>query len=183
LNRVKEFRDLVECARAIGIFKWLAENNIPLEAAPSLTSATPQRVFTPHHVDPYRAPRLEEITFTAPLLQFDGSGPTDIFSESGEHTRIHYKRGHVSRIVRGNGRTLDVYTDDLGNPIGVEIHGVGSAAFSYVRENYVLLLPDVRLKSDDEGRVITFTPVSSSEVPESDPWGLINAIAKNFLRN
>src|SRR5207245_10014776 len=113
LERVPELRDLVECARAIGIFKWLRENNVPFTAG-ALATNVPRGILTPRQVSLRSSAKLEDLVLKRPLVMYAEFGPTEVFDISGGVSRIKYERGRLKEIVRADGRTLNVHTDDLG---------------------------------------------------------------------
>jgi len=182
LREVPELRDLIECARAIGIFKWFSLNKVSFLPEHRLALTAQRSVFTPHEVNIREMPRLEEISLTRPLVQYSDDGPADVFRDSGEHIRLDYEQGRIKRVVRGDGRKLEVYTDDQGTPIGVEVEGRGAAAFSCDSEGPCWFLTNVLLLRD-EGKVKRYSRLAScSSAPETDAWGLIETMALGFMR-
>lgn len=181
LAHVPELRDLVECSRAIGIMKWLRANDIPFLPY-SLETTPPHVADTPGQVRDPEPPRLEDLALTRPLIVYSEDGPTDLYPLTGNPTHITYAAGHVKQIVRGDGLTLDVYTDDQGQPIAFEISSVGAAAFSYDAADYTTFYDKVALQRRDDGLIRFQLRPTSRALPETDPWGIINAAASSFIR-
>jgi hypothetical protein len=182
LESTPELRDLVECARAIGVFKWLHENSIEFAPGGSFAGFRPADALTPHQVAQSSKVEPETLTARRPVVYFGEHGPTEIYRGSGEPIRLTYGRGRISSILRPDGRALRVYVDDLGEPMAVEVESVGTGAFVRLPNGQIAFVDGVSLVWHD-GRVVGFEPSDKSPyLPATEPWELINTLALSFVR-
>jgi hypothetical protein len=180
VERMPELRDLLECSRAVGTFKWLRENRVRLEGDAALRTP-PGRVFTPHQVDE-REPISELALFPlSPRVRYGAHGPLEVHPAHGGPTLVTYARGHVRTVARGDGRTFTVHTDDLGRPVAVEADGFGAAALVHGNRGEMTVVDGVVLLTRG-GRVVGFRRRSSSrQGPAGEAWELVESLAQRFI--
>ena len=182
VEKVAELRDLLECARAVGTFKWLRQNGIPLSGDSSLYAA-PARFLTPHQVDAREPIPAADLAPLPPLVRYGEHGPVEIHPEHGGSTRVGYRRGRLRTISRPDGRTLTVHTDGLGQPVAVEADGYGAAVLLHGREGELTLMDDVVLFTRG-GWPAGFRHRPSSRFGmTSDAWELVEALAHGFIES
>jgi len=179
LDRVPELQRLLAASRAVGVLLWIRDNRIPFEPG-ELTEVAVRSYETPAQVVFDPLPSVADITERLPLIQYNAHGPTTIRPAGDQTTQVTYAGEHVQRIVRHDGKVLEVLTDDRGEPLGLEIAGEGAAVFSRTAHGYALFHDDVRLRRGAGG--LSFeTNAGSSAAPETNPRELVNAIAHGFV--
>lgn len=180
MSRVPELSRLVQASRIVGVLKWLRANAIPFDVS-ALVHTPPASYVTPYHVEFTPVPRRRELVRRRPLVTYGEHGPTEILPHEGAPTRIEYDgAGRVASVLRGDGRVLRVYRDDLGTPLGYEVPGVGAAGFSRNADGDSLFHPDVVLVRNGAGH-IGFDTTRSAGIPETDPSALLTAAAFGFV--
>lgn len=181
IGRIPELRDLVECSRAVGIFKWLKGNRVRVLFDEH--EARDAEAFTPHQVKHRERVTIGDLAPHPPLILYATAGPVEIIDKTLAATKIEYVEGRLSAVAAPNGRMLRVYCDDLGNPLAVDIQGVGAGAFLYDVNGYIQFIDDVALKVD-QGRLHGYEGKAQSQIqPVSEPWDLINMIGKRFIQS
>jgi hypothetical protein len=180
VQRVPELRDLVECARAVGTFKWLKQNAIPLASDGPLRAA-PARYLTPHQVEASAPIPAAELSPRAPLVRYGEDGPVEIQQEHGGAFRVGYRRGHLRSVVRPDGRMLTVHADDLGQPVAVEAGGFGAAVLLHDGRGGFTFVDDVVLLTRG-GRLVGYRwRPSSRQGVGTDAWGMVESLARRFI--
>lgn len=179
VERVPELQRLLGASRAVGVLLWIRDNQIPFEPG-ELTEVAVRSYETPAQVVFEPLPSVADIAERLPLVQYNEYGPTTIRLADDQTTQVTYGSEHVQRIVRHDGKILEVLTDDRGEPLGVEISGEGAAAFSRTTDGYALFYDDVVLHRGGGG--LSFErKAGSGAAPEKNPRALVNTIARGFV--
>jgi hypothetical protein len=168
---------LVPYARAIAIFRWLRENNIPIIFG-DLDGINLPKVHTPLFTPLRKQVRLQDIYPRHPTVFFDTFGPTRITLSDGRETAVHYEKGRVAGVLRYDGAKLTVYRDALGRPIAMRM---GDYAIAFVEHNDAGLLcaKRVDLALGAGGASVLFRQ-DSEFYPISNPENVVASIVLRF---
>jgi hypothetical protein len=122
------FTLLIPFAKAVAIFRWLKTNNLYFRDD-DLLEVPITKVYTPLYTAETTSPSPGDISPAYPTIVFGPNGPLNIIYDANKQTVITYTKGYATKILCYNGKTLDIYRDDMGLPIAYRINEKFSGAF------------------------------------------------------
>ena len=178
IANVPELADLLECARAIGLVKWVLQTGAPLDF--DSLPADEAFILTPVQASAFVPPTLDDWAPKAPFVMFGPDGPDTLVSPNGVIVRATYIGEKLSRVVKGHSESLAVYRDDLGAPVALSTPD-GAVAFVMSQAGSVSIAGPVSIQPN--GGVVERARFNQSTTahPITDSWEFINSVVRTYL--
>jgi hypothetical protein len=175
MQRVPELQRLRATAEVVGVFQWLAENDIDFDGR-SLSAVPLQSVLTPESTPRRRQLSFSDVAPAPPLVEFAVDGPTRVIDEEGRVTTLRYERGRLARIDRFDGETLRVTYDQRGVPLLLHLKDNTAVFLYHPHEETVELCDNIAVK----GEVVVSTPETLCHA-DADPNGMVDLLSMSLL--
>jgi len=172
------FKQLAAYARVLAVFRWLKENDITFNEQ-GLSSEPILTTFTPRDAVPITLPSPGEIATKSPTMLFGPAGPIKIIRANGAQTSLTYRNGLPTRVRRGDGSVLEIFRDDLGNPVAIRMNGTEEAGFYVDSRLGQVFAANVHLQGS--GRNLKIQVDNNAVlVPEKRPEDTVSLIVARF---